>query len=118
MSRFFYISFLIGLFAIFAAGQSESVNRKFDKAVKIISKPKAPWTDEAVRAAQLEGTVTLRVEFLSNRRIGQIFAVNGLPYGLTESAVNAAKKIRFIPALKNGKPVTVFRQVQYNFTLY
>ena len=85
--------------------------------LKILSKPRMEYTDEA-RTNQVQGTVTLRVTFLANGTIGSITPVSGLPDGLTEQATKAAKLIKFEPATKNGKPITVTKQVQYNFTLY
>lgn len=87
------------------------------EAIKITAKPRANYTD-AARQNQVQGTVTLRVTFLANGSIGSISAVNGLPNGLTEQAIAAARSIRFEPAKKGGVPYTVTKQVQYNFTLY
>lgn len=86
-------------------------------ALQITSKPRANYTD-AARQAQVQGTVTLRVTFLASGQIGSISAVSGLPNGLTEQAIAAARSIRFEPAQKNGVKQTVVRQVQYTFTLY
>ena len=36
----------------------------------------------------------------------------------TEKAIAAARKIRFIPAMRNGRPVSVHMQLEYNFNLY
>jgi hypothetical protein len=41
-----------------------------------------------------------------------------LPYGLTEQAMEAARKMRFEPAMKNGIPYSVTKLVEYPFTLY
>lgn len=87
------------------------------EAIKITSKPRANYTD-AARQNQVQGTVTLRVTFLANGSIGSISTVSGLPNGLTEQAIAAARGIRFDPAKKGGVPYTVTKQVQYNFTLY
>jgi hypothetical protein len=89
-----------------------------DKPLKIISKPRAPWTDEGARAAHIQGSVRLKVTFLNCGKIGKIVPVSRLPYGLTESAVKAAKKIVFEPAMKNSKPITVAKIVEYNFSLH
>jgi hypothetical protein len=43
---------------------------------------------------------------------------SGLPHGLTEKALEAVQKIRFIPAMKNGKFVSTWMQLEYNFNLY
>jgi len=37
---------------------------------------------------------------------------------LLERAIDAAKKIRFIPAVKDGKYVSMWMQLEYNFNLY
>jgi outer membrane biosynthesis protein TonB len=41
-----------------------------------------------------------------------------LPHGLNDRAVAAAKLIRFRPATKKGKPITVSKMVTYSFTRY
>lgn len=85
--------------------------------VKIVSKPRANYTD-AARQNQVQGTVTLRVTFTASGAIGSISPVSGLPYGLTEQAIAAARGIKFEPAKKNGVAQTVTKQVQYSFTIY
>ena len=85
--------------------------------LKIISKPKATFTNEA-RQANFTGTVMLRVTFLANGSIGGVSAIKGAPYGLTEQAIAAAHNIRFEPAKVNGVPQTVTKSVEYSFTLY
>ncbi|HEX8288110.1 MAG TPA: TonB family protein [Pyrinomonadaceae bacterium] len=86
-------------------------------AMRIVSKPRANYTD-AARQNQVQGTVTLRVTFLASGQIGSISPVSGLPYGLTEQAIAAARQIRFEPQMVNGSPVAVTKQVQYSFTIY
>jgi outer membrane biosynthesis protein TonB len=44
--------------------------------------------------------------------------VQGLPYGLTEQAIAAARKLKFVPAMKDGKNVSMWIQLEYNFNLY
>jgi len=87
------------------------------KGLNIISKPRAAYTDLA-RQNKVEGNVVLRVKFQKNGSIGKIKVITGLGDGLTESAIAAAKKIRFEPATKKGKPYTVTKNIQYNFTVY
>jgi outer membrane biosynthesis protein TonB len=87
---------------------------EIDKPLKIISKPRAALTTNA----NVQGVVRLRVTFLYCGKIGEISPVSRLPNGLTESAIEAARKIRFEPAMKNGKPVNVTKIVEYTFTLY
>lgn len=88
-----------------------------NKRLEITSKPAATFT-EIARSNNVQGTVRLKVEFLKNKKIGKIEIVSALPDGLTEQAREAAKKIRFNPELRNGKPVTTTRIIEYTFTLY
>lgn len=85
--------------------------------MKIISKPKPSYTD-AARQNQVQGTVILRVTFLANGSIGSISPVKGLPNGLTEQAIAAARSIRFEPAKNNGVAQTLTKQVEYTFSIY
>ena len=85
--------------------------------VKIISKPKPGYTNEA-RQNQVTGTVRLRVVFTASGQIGSISPVSGLPNGLTEQAIAAAKGIRFEPAMKNGVPIPSQSIVEYTFSIY
>ena len=85
--------------------------------IKFYSKPQARYTDEA-RKDNIQGSVKLQVTFLADGKIGSIKAISALPYGLTESAIKAARGICFEPAKKNGVPYAVTRTVQYSFTIY
>ncbi|HET6669146.1 MAG TPA: TonB family protein [Pyrinomonadaceae bacterium] len=84
---------------------------------RVLAKPEPRYTD-AARGAQIRGTVVLRAVFSADGKVRNILIVKGLPYGLTEQALNAARSIRFTPALVNGVPVSVFVQLEYNFNLY
>ena len=88
-----------------------------DQRPRLLFKPEPQYTEEA-RQNQLSGTVTLRVVFSSEGEVGQIRAVQTLPFGLTEKAIAAARQIKFIPAIKGGRPVSVHMQLEYNFNLY
>ncbi len=87
------------------------------EGIKILSKPRPGYTDSA-RQNNVQGTVMLRVTFMSNGSIGGVAAVKGLPHGLTEKAIAAARQIRFTPAMRNGRPYSVTKRIQYNFTIY
>jgi TonB family protein len=84
---------------------------------RIISRPEPQYTEEA-RKNQVSGTVVLRAVFSSNGTVTNIRTVSGLPNGLTERAMAAARQIRFSPATKDGRPVSQYIQIEYNFNLY
>jgi protein TonB len=103
-------------------GPDGSLDRTFsgsevEQRARLLSKPEPHYTEEA-RRNQISGTVTLRVVFSSAGEVVQIRAVRTLPFGLTERAVAAARQIRFIPAVKGGRAVSVHMQLEYNFNLY
>jgi TonB family protein len=84
---------------------------------RILSRPEPQYTEEA-RKNQVSGTVVLRAVFSSNGTVTNIRTVSGLPNGLTERAMAAARQIRFAPATKDGHAVSQYIQIEYNFNLY
>lgn len=88
-----------------------------DAAVSDLKKAFAGYTEQA-RVNNATGTVKLAVELLADGKIGVVFVVKSLPYGLTEQSIAAAKKITFKPAEKNGKPVTTVAIFEYTFHIY
>ncbi len=87
------------------------------QSIKIISKPRPGYTD-AARTANIQGTVILRVTFLASGQIGSISSVKGLPNGLTEQAIAAARRITFEPAKRDGVGQSVTKQIEYSFSIY
>jgi TonB family protein len=84
---------------------------------RVLEKPEPTYTESA-RKNQITGTVVLRAVFNQSGQVTNIHAVSGLPDGLTERAIAAAKNIRFVPATKDGHPVSMWMELQYNFNLY
>lgn len=97
-------------------GQSFT-SREVDQRARVLSKPEPQYTEEA-RRNQIVGTVVLRAVFSRDGEVVQIQALNTLPFGLTERAIAAARQIKFVPAMKGGRPVSVLMQLEYNFNLY
>ena len=85
--------------------------------IQILYKEKAKYTEEA-RQNKVQGTVVLSAVFTSDGRVTNVRVIRGLPDGLTEKAIEAAQKIRFQPATKNGSAVTVRGQLEFTFNLY
>jgi TonB family protein len=90
---------------------------KAESGPRILSKPRATYTD-AARRAETGGSVLLEVTFLANGEIGDITPVNELPHGLTEASIEAARKIKFRPAMSDGQPVTSVKTIEYSFSIY
>jgi len=91
--------------------------KEVSSKARVLSKPEPQYTEEA-RKNQITGTVVLRAVFTSSGQVTGIRAVSGLPFGLTERAIAAARQIRFSPAMKDGHAVSMYIQLEYNFNLY
>lgn len=90
--------------------------RDVDRKARILLKPEPEYTQLA-RENQVSGVVVLRAVLSSSGGITKIRAISGLPYGLTEQAIAAARKIKFEPAMKDGRAVSQHIQLEYNFNL-
>jgi TonB family protein len=77
---------------------------------------KAKYTQEA-KDNNVEGTVVLNVVFGADGQLGDIRVIRGLPDGLTQQAIEATSKIRFTPAMKDGRPVSVRGALEFTFKL-
>ncbi len=73
-------------------------------AVEILFKPRPLYTAEA-RALQIEGEVLLEMQFDAEGDARMVRVVRGLGHGLDETAIAAARGIRFRPAERNGAPI-------------
>ncbi len=95
---------------------SDSLPMTKDLRPVILYQEKARYT-KAARDNRVEGTVVLGAIFHANEKIEIVEVVRGLPDGLNESAIEAAKKIRFKPAMKDGMPVSVKGTIEFLFKL-
>jgi TonB family protein len=84
--------------------------------VEITFKPRPAYTDEG-RKLKIEGEVLLDVVFSSTGQIRVVKVVHGLGHGLDESAVQAAEKIQFKPAQKDGHPADFEAVLHIEFLL-
>jgi TonB family protein len=87
------------------------------KRAVILSKPEPTFTEEA-RKDNVTGEVILRMVLGSNGAVTNIVPIKGLPSGLTERAMAAARQIQFTPAEKDGHRVSQYVTVSYNFNIY
>lgn len=99
------------------AAKTIFVGKEVDTKARLISKPE-PSYSAAAKQNQVVGTVILKAVFSSSGKVTNIRVVQGLPDGLTERAIEAARKIRFVPASIEGKFVSMWMQLEYNFNLY
>jgi TonB family protein len=83
---------------------------------EITFKPRPVYTEEG-RKLKIEGEVLLKVVFSSTGQIHILKVVRGLGHGLDESAVHAAEKIQFKPALRDGHPADFEAVLHITFQL-
>jgi TonB family protein len=91
--------------------------REVTRRASILSRPEPLYTEEA-RRNQLTGTVTLRLVLNANGTVTNVVAITRLPDGLTEKAMEAARQIKFTPAEKDGRRVSQYATINYNFNIY
>ena len=91
--------------------------REVDQKARILARAEPQYTEEA-RQNAVEGTVVLRAVFSASGRVTNIRVMSALPDGLNESAIEAARQIKFTPAMKDGRAVPQYIQIEYNFNLY
>jgi protein TonB len=86
-------------------------------APRPIYSPDPEFSEEA-RKAKYQGTCTLMLIVDAAGRPTNIRVANSLGMGLDEKAIEAAKKWRFEPAMKDGHPVAVEIALEVDFHLY
>ncbi|MDQ3755772.1 MAG: energy transducer TonB, partial [Acidobacteriota bacterium] len=91
--------------------------RDVTRKAQIISKPEPTFTEEA-RKNNITGEVVLRMVLSSSGQVTNIQPMKRLPDGLTEKAIAAARLIKFTPAEKDGRKVSQYVTVAYNFNIY
>lgn len=84
------------------------------KKAKLVDTPLAVYTAEA-REANVRDEVRLRLVMAGDGTIRNIFPIKSAGYGLTEAAVAAAQQVKFEPAVKEGRPVSQFVTLVYEF---
>ncbi len=101
-----------------AVRQTQATPKTFTfTKLEIIHKPAPGYTEDA-RENRIQGNVKLNVVFKANGQIGDVSVLQALSHGLTERAVEAAKKIRFKPKAMNGQAMEEQTTVEYVFSLY
>jgi len=98
-------------------GERIYTSKEVDERVHITNRPPASYTS-AARRLKTSGVVVLRLILAANETVKHIEVVKGLPDGLVENSIDAARQIKFTPAKKDGKPVSVWVEVEYRFDVF
>lgn len=83
----------------------------------IRTRPEPEYT-VAARQNGINGKVVLRAVLAADGKVKHILVIRPLSHGLTEQAIKAARRIKFDPAVKDGRPVSQFIQFEYDFHAY
>lgn len=102
---------------VYAAGDTVYAPIEVSQTAKIKKQPLPIYAQEA-RARAFQGTVVLEAVLASSGKVTDITVIEDLPYGLTEKAIEAARKIKFEPAIKGNRQVSTLVRFEYNFHLY
>jgi TonB family protein len=76
-----------------------------------------PEYSEEARKAKYQGTVVFYVQVDASGKAVNMRVLHSLGLGLDEKAMEAVRKWKFKPGLKDGKAVTVEAQIEVNFRL-
>ena len=125
-------TFLFGiffcLFAITVSAQTQTPEEKVceppfytfkevSEKVKIIRRPSLQTTEEFRKNLE-KGDATLSAILCSTGKISKIQIIEGLPFGMNERLIEFISRIEFIPAQKEGKPVSYKQIFKFHFSTF
>jgi TonB family protein len=100
-----------------AVGDGPYKATEVERRSVIVYKPEPGFTEEA-RRESITGSVRLRAVLSSSGKVTSINVIKGLPLGLTEKAIEAARHILFFPASRDGRRVSQYVVLEYDFNSY
>lgn len=95
---------------------SRAAEQAHSTPLVLLSKPRPGYTEEA-RKLKIQGDVTLQVKFTATGRVDVLRVVSGLGHGLDQLAQDAARRIQFKPATRDGHPVDEVTVIHVTFQL-
>ncbi|HLL14732.1 MAG TPA: energy transducer TonB [Pyrinomonadaceae bacterium] len=101
------------------AGDDQPLTLKEVTVRAVIRSKSPPVYPREARPYGVEGEVKLRIILGADGKVrDEVDVLEGLPHGLTEEAIRAARRIKFEPARKDGRPVSQYVIVIYSFRLH
>ena len=107
---------LRGTVASDGSGRGRGGAASASATVVILYKPNPLYSAEG-RERKVQGDVVLEVIFLASGQLKVIRVESGLGFGMDDEAIRAAQRIRFTPAMRDGKPVDFPARVRIEFRL-
>jgi TonB family protein len=85
--------------------------------VAIIKHKPLPEYTPSARLNRIAGKVILKMVLSASAKVQNINVVEGLPFGLTDKSIEAARRIEFEPAVhRDGRLLSQWIHVEYVFT--
>jgi len=103
-------------FGVGTASGSASTETRVDTKPVPLNRPTPRYTESA-RAHGIQGSVVVRVLVGEDGNVKSVRVIRGLPDGLTEAAVTAARETKFKPAMKDGEPVPFWVGLEISFNI-
>jgi len=107
---------LRGTVASDGSGRGGGAAASASAGVTILYKPKPRYSGDGLER-KIQGDVVLEVVFLASGQIKVTRVVSGLGFGMDDEAIQAAQRIRFTPAMRDGKPVDSPARIRIEFRL-
>ena len=98
------------------AHEPDEVDHAPDSAPVVVNQVEATYPPQA-RAAGLSGTVALELTVDSDGNVSDVKVTRGAGFGFDESAVAAARALKFRPAMHDGKAIAATVAFEQRFTL-
>jgi TonB family protein len=95
-------------------GERVYLGSEVDTKAIILKKPEPLATSEAKRHS-FHGKIVLQAILAANGQVTNITILAPLPYGLNEKAIDAARRIKFEQAIKDGVSVSEWVRIEYEF---
>lgn len=83
-----------------------------------VTRKAEPQYTERARRGKISGVVRLRALLGADGKVKGVIIIKGLGGGLSETAAEAARAIRFTPATVDGRPVSQFATLEYYFRVF
>ena len=99
------------------AGPGGFSTNRFDKPPVVTYLAPAVFSEKA-RRAKYQGVVLVSTVIDEQGNPTDIKVVRSVGMGLDEKAIESVRKSRFLPAMKDGKPVAAQITIEVNFRLY
>lgn len=119
-ARTFFLFIFIFVLITFANAQTnDSGNSQPPKKIKPLKILKRPPASVQGQCSQISGRVTLLVTFDKSAQVTDVNMISSSGCDFFDNnVVKAAKNIKFEPQTEDNIPVTIKKQIQYNFTVY